>query len=84
MLTKPVVHLNGSGKKLLNKQYRNAYDALHTAIGALIEMSPHGRDYYPHPDPDAFEKAREENRARIEKLNQVQREVMELMRALDS
>jgi len=84
MLTKPVIHPNGSGKDLLKKQYRDAYDALHTAIGALIEMSPHGRDYYLHPKAWAFDDARYENRTRIKRLTEVQDEVLELMKALDS
>lgn len=75
LLTFPIVHLNGSGRDNLLKQYRDAYDALHNAIGALIEMSPHGRDYYVHPDPEAFSNARQDNRKRIAKLNEVLDEI---------
>lgn len=83
MLTKPIPHLNGSGIENLRRQYREAYDALHKAIGALIEMSPHSRDYYVSPDPDAYSNARKEHRARIAKLNEVLDEVSELMNALE-
>lgn len=41
----PTVHLNGTSREELDKQYRHAVEMLDDAITAL--PAPNGRDYYP-------------------------------------
>ena len=48
----PTVHLNGTSKCELMRQVMGARIALHTAIDALQQACPNGRDYYVQ-GPDA-------------------------------
>jgi len=41
----PVVNMNGATKQSLIECRQDAYRALHDAMKALQECSPHGRDY---------------------------------------
>jgi hypothetical protein len=77
-LTVPTVHLNGTGKAGLIKQYEEAGSALYEAISKLRATAPHGRDYYVQKDPAALQKATAEHCARLEKLASVLEEVQEL------
>jgi hypothetical protein len=52
----PTVHLNGTKGRVLVDQLQNASEALHKALAALAEASPHGRDYYPQGE-SAFQTA---------------------------
>lgn len=45
-MTKPTIHMNGSGKQHLKEKYLAALEALNNAVHALNEVYPHGRDYY--------------------------------------
>jgi hypothetical protein len=55
--TTPQVHLNGtSGDDLLNK-LRDAMDAVDKAKTALVQCTPHGRDYYNLPANEKGEAA---------------------------
>ena len=79
-LTKPIPHLNGSGKKNLLEQYTMAAEAVFKVMEVVnIAACPHGRDYYVSKDECAFSKARTEHRARMEKLREVFDELQELV-----
>lgn len=53
----PVLHLNGTGRATLLAQYQAAEEALDAFCVALARATLHPRDYYPHPEDDAFEQA---------------------------
>jgi len=71
-LTIPTVHLNGSGAKNLNEQYRGALEALREARRAI--PVPHGRDYYLQ-EKGAFERARAQFEGQLRKLEAVEEEL---------
>lgn len=70
----PTIHLNGTSREELLRQVCDAVAAVRTAIGALVDMSPNGRDYYPQGS-DAINLAVKEHHARLEKLRAVQDEL---------
>lgn len=76
-LVVPTVHLNGTGAKGLLEQYRDAFSAVQTAIRALTDSAPHGRDYYIH-GMDAYQKARQEHLDRLKRLQSVAEEILAL------
>ena len=47
----PLPNINGSSRESLVAARRKAMDAVNTAIAALREVRPHGRDYQTAPDP---------------------------------
>lgn len=59
-LTLPTIHLNGTGRDMLEDGYYNAYLKLQEAIRAFGSIEFNARDYYVSPDPAAFYKARTE------------------------
>jgi hypothetical protein len=67
-MIKPLIHLNGSGKTLLEKNWMTVYTQTRNLEDALCDAHPHGRDYYPL-GADAYRQAAEEH--------------MELRKALD-
>ena len=82
-LTYPTIHLNGSGRDSLVNGWSAAWEAVGTAFEALKKTAPNGRDYYPQ-EPVALEKAVEEHRGRLQRLQAVQDELEELIhRALE-
>ena len=46
----PTIHLNGTSRESLTKEYQTATDALRAAINALAAITINGRDYYPQGD----------------------------------
>ena len=74
LITKPLVHLNGTSREALLDGYTNACHALRSAREAVIEASPNARDYYPLGN-DAYRKAEKEHVARLQKLEDVRREL---------
>lgn len=44
-LVKPTVNLNGTARRELLEQYKDACTAIYAAQLALSRMAPHGRDY---------------------------------------
>jgi len=66
----PTVHINGTSKESLTKQWCDAHEACREALRKLAEAAPHGRDYYPQ-GPDAYYQAREEHVARMQKIQDV-------------
>ncbi len=82
VLTVPLVHLNGTGKRSLVEQLCNSSDAVRKAIDALCQGAPHGRDYY-LKGGDAYKQARAEHDDRLSRLQGVLDELDELTVAVD-
>jgi hypothetical protein len=78
LLTHPIVHLNGSGKTNLLAFYKNAVNSLALAIDDLKHTAPHGRDYYVYPYAPTLNKANSEHLSRLERLESVYAELLEL------
>ena len=49
----PTIHLNGTGRDTLLREYSQARKALFEAQSAFSRITVHGRDYYPQ-GPAAF------------------------------
>jgi hypothetical protein len=80
-LAVPTLHLNGTSPERLVEQNQKLVAALRSALDALQEAAPHGRDYYVQ-GPDAYAKAAAEHRARQEALSKVFDEAKDIQRAL--
>lgn len=80
-MMRPTIHLNGTSKEELSRQIEEAYSALGEALRKLAEMSPNGRDYYPQ-GADAIYKAQDEHRARMQKVQDIRKELEELAEVL--
>jgi len=78
-LVTPTVHLNGSGFRNLDEQYREGVQAVEDAIQKL--PVPHGRDYYVQDD-GAYEKARAQFEGQLKKLHEVKEELTEILRSV--
>ena len=69
-------HLNGTGKGGLVDQHSAVIDALHIAIGAVIEATPHGRDWQDsHLGLEEYANAREASRERVLALEAIREDV---------
>lgn len=79
----PTIHLNGTTLRHLTMVHEKAFDAIQTALDALAECRPNGRDYYPQ-GPGALEKATEEAAAREEKLQAVMDELQDVLMYFDA
>ena len=77
----PTIHLNGTSGDALLSQTTDAMIALSDAIKALRAAGPHGRDYYVQGDT-AFRQAHEECGARIEKLYEVQADLVAISESI--
>lgn len=67
-------HLNGSGAKNLIEQHRDALDALHHAIGTIIEATPHPRDWQ-GDTTDNYNAAVAVSRARVLVLEYIREDI---------
>lgn len=67
--------MNGTNKQRLREEVEEANNALEQALNALNNMSPHMRDYYIDPDPQAFQTAVEQQNHRLHRLRDVQAEI---------
>lgn len=76
-MTKPTIHMNGSGADSLMKGYREAMDAVRDAQDELSETRPSQRDYYPQSH-EAWLAAIKEHHDRANKLQSVYDELLEL------
>ena len=47
MVVLPSIHMNGTSKDALLKQYKDCYYAVQKAVDELQTNPPHSRDYYP-------------------------------------
>lgn len=73
----PTIHMNGTSLAALAEANEKVYYALLTAIAALAEAAPHGRDYYPQ-SPEALHKAQDEHYDRIKRLQSVAKELEQI------
>ena len=72
----PTIHMNGTSKAQLVKEYEAAYDAVDNAIKVFREITVHGRDYYVQPDyPHVFYRAQDEHQALLNKLFDVRKDL---------
>lgn len=70
-VTLPIVHLNGTGIKMLRETYDAPAELLHDFIEAWGQTEFNSRDYYVSSDPDCWNKAvkeREEMNSKIRDL----------------
>jgi hypothetical protein len=80
----PAIHLNGNTKQSLLDEVLDCRHAIDVAINVLCERGPNSRNYYVLADgPAAYDRAREEHIARIEKLRGLAREFDELVDGID-
>ena len=70
----PSIHMNGTGFKTLNEEYRTAYNAVDGALKALQKVTVHGRDYYIQQG-DAASEAYAEHHERLRALEKVKSEL---------
>ena len=56
-ITLPVLHLNGTGGQTLEEGYGEAAKSLNDFEEAFKQIEFNRRDYYVHPDPEAWDKA---------------------------
>lgn len=78
----PTVHLNGTSGKELTQQLIDAHEAIRKAVDALHAAMPHDRDYYVQPDPGAGQIARDQMRDRIQKLEDIDAELIHVCLAI--
>lgn len=82
-LSFPIVNLNGTSREELQKQCRQAWEALQNACEMVQEMSPHGRDYQT-VDFHRYALARQQHLDRLRSLEQVKSEIYEIWESLQS
>lgn len=70
----PAIHNNGTSKKELVSDLRNAYTALTDSLALLRLTAPHMRDYYTKENND-YKTAREQYQARYSKIEEVMKEL---------
>ena len=77
----PTVHMNGSSKEMMIRDLTKARYAIQKAVGAMAEVTPNGRDYYPQ-GPDAITEAIRQHGQRIAALIRVHDELGEIAMAI--
>lgn len=84
-LIAPRVNLNGTSQAALVRDLCTAATALATAISALAETAPHGRDYQScdPAEPYRFKQAQLQHAQRVTRLTDVQAELCALAEAID-
>ena len=78
MVTLPSIHLNGTSAKTLGEEIRKACSDLMMARMSVAAMTVHARDHYVKADPNSFAKARDEQAARLQKLDDMHKELIEI------
>lgn len=73
----PRIHLNGTSKESLVKQYADCHEAVQKALDVVRRNPPHGRDYYVISGK-AGNVAYREHQARVEALTKISDEFMAL------
>ena len=76
-MIKPTIHLNGTSAGDLYEQYSAQISLLRSAVSAMANNGPNGRDYYPQGNGAIFE-AMEEHNKRIGRVQRVIEELEEL------
>lgn len=78
----PTIHLNGTSRETLIDDYSKAAHAVSDAISALKGTEPNGRDYYVQRE-GALAKAQLEHVDRLQRLEDVHRELMQIWEGID-
>ena len=78
----PTVHMNGTSKKNLLAELQEAHVAIEVAIDKLVQVTCHGRDYYPQ-GPHAYGQAREEMDRRFQLLQSLQNDLKLMYEGID-
>jgi hypothetical protein len=74
-----MIHLNGSGKENLQRDWREAHEAVRQAMNKVSLTAPHMRDYYPMKNgEEVYRQARDEHDLRMINLQNMLREFEEL------
>jgi hypothetical protein len=73
--TAPVINLNGTSAQNLIEEYKTAHTAVVDALEALRNVTINGRDFL---KPQDFQMARGEQIVRLEKLQEVANDLVEL------
>lgn len=81
-ITAPVLHLNGSSKAALREDLESAHAAVTAALEALSITAPNARDYYLRPG--TWEQATREHVSRLDRLQTVRAELMEIWEAIEN
>ena len=66
----PTIHMNGTSREALIEQYSVAGNTVMSAMRAMDEASPNGRDYYVQ-GPGAIGDAQRQHDAQVAKLREV-------------
>lgn len=74
----PTVHINGTSRESLSKDYKDAYIAIRKAMDVLAKAGPHGRDYYPQ-GPEAILVAQTQHREQMVRLESVAEQLMQTL-----
>ncbi len=74
-VTIPTIHLNGSSAEHMLGDYRSARTAIRSAVEAVQQTAPNGRDYYVML-PGAYERALHEHRERLAALKKIDDELL--------
>ena len=77
-VTLPSIHMNGTSAKTLCEEIRKACSDLQMARMSLASMTVHSRDHYVKTDPDSYVKARNEQMARLDKIDAIYKELTDL------
>jgi hypothetical protein len=70
----PSVHLNGTSRDALVRQYEAAEQGLRAALEGLCETAPNGRDYYVQGG-GAFAEAQDAHYSRVDRVRAVLDEI---------
>ena len=81
-LAVPTLNANGTSKQQLLKQMTNVINQLDSAIAALREAAPHGRDYFTTHSLDSWASAAAEHRNRIKRITEVRDEISSIAEAV--
>ncbi len=79
----PTIHLNGTSRERLLEALSDANNALLAAEEAVARTAPNARDYHPQ-GPEAFRAAAQEHFARMQKIEEVRRELAIIAEAISS
>lgn len=73
----PTIHLNGTSRDELQRQLREAHEAIEAALKAMANATPHGRDYYVQSN-NAINVAMTEHQYRMKRLEDVKDELFDI------
>jgi hypothetical protein len=78
----PTIHLNGSSKKELIDDLKDATYSLRVSKIKLSKTMPNARDFYVQKDPYAYQIAQEQHEDRLNRLESVYEELQAILNAI--